>query len=58
MRKLPSCVNVEGTATVTEERFFAFLAENLAKALGTDEAWVAEFLLPGSAIGPVTHPAR
>jgi len=35
---------LEGTATVTGERFFAALVENLAKALNTHSAWVTEFI--------------
>jgi PAS domain S-box-containing protein len=37
-------VIVEGTATVTGERFFEALVENLARALNTHSAWVTEFL--------------
>ncbi|MCC6695576.1 MAG: sigma 54-interacting transcriptional regulator [Candidatus Hydrogenedentes bacterium] len=35
---------LEGTATVTGDRFFAALVENLAKALNTYGAWVTEYL--------------
>ena len=35
---------LEGTATETGERFFSALVQNLAKALGTDGAWVTEYL--------------
>jgi PAS domain S-box-containing protein len=35
---------LEGTATVTGERFFDALVENLAKALHTHAAWVTEYL--------------
>jgi PAS domain S-box-containing protein len=35
---------LEGTATATGEAFFAALVENLAKALNTHSAWVAEFI--------------
>ncbi|MDH3557816.1 MAG: SpoIIE family protein phosphatase [Deltaproteobacteria bacterium] len=35
---------IEGTATETGERFFAALVENLAKALSTQGAWVAEYI--------------
>ena len=34
---------LEGTATVTGERFFEALVENLAKALHTHAAWVTEY---------------
>ncbi|MDR4459107.1 MAG: sigma 54-interacting transcriptional regulator [Nitrospirales bacterium] len=34
---------LEGTATVTGERFFEALVENLAKALDTHAAWVTEY---------------
>ncbi len=34
---------LEGTATVTGERFFEALVENLAKALQTHAAWVTEY---------------
>jgi len=34
---------LEGTATVTGERFFDALVENLAKALHTHAAWVTEY---------------
>ncbi len=35
---------LEGTATVTGERFFEALVENLAKALHTHAAWVTEYI--------------
>ena len=35
---------LEGTATETGERFFSALVENLAKALNTQGAWVAEYI--------------
>jgi PAS domain S-box-containing protein len=35
---------LEGTATVTGERFFEALVENLSKALQTHAAWVTEYL--------------
>lgn len=35
---------LEGTATETGERFFAALVENLCKALGTEGAWVTEYM--------------
>jgi PAS domain S-box-containing protein len=35
---------LEGTATVTGERFFEALVENLSKALHTHAAWVTEYL--------------
>jgi PAS domain S-box-containing protein len=35
---------LEGTATVTGERFFEALVENLARALHTHAAWVTEYL--------------
>jgi PAS domain S-box-containing protein len=35
---------LEGTATVTGERFFEALVENLARALQTHAAWVTEYL--------------
>ncbi len=34
---------LEGTATETGENFFVSLVENLAKALGTEGAWVTEY---------------
>jgi len=35
---------LEGTATETGERFFAALVENLARALSTQGAWIAEYI--------------
>jgi GAF domain-containing protein len=42
---------VEGTATETGARFFGALVEALARALGTDGAWVTEY-------DPVSHRLR
>jgi PAS domain S-box-containing protein len=35
---------LEGTASETGEKFFMALVENLARALGTDGAWVTEYV--------------
>ena len=37
---------LEGTASETGERFFMALVENLARAMGTDGAWVTEYVAP------------
>lgn len=40
----PLRVLLEGTATVTGERFFEALVENLSSALNTKCAWITEYL--------------